>query len=129
MDSNGRRSGEAFVHFTKGEDADKALERNKQNIGHRWGKRRSLREDHLRLEGGISTSLVGHSSSLGRAGSGVCKGRSSNSNERGTMMMMIKLGWWSQGIFYHREYGTRNFYTSTNGITSTQYFFLLSVTS
>merc|ERR1719384_2961851 len=36
MDSNGRRSGEAFVHFTKGEDADKALERNKQNIGHRY---------------------------------------------------------------------------------------------
>ncbi len=36
-DYQGRSSGEAFVHFTSRDHAERALEKNKETIGHRWG--------------------------------------------------------------------------------------------
>ena len=36
-DQQGRSSGEAFVQFKNKDDVERALERNKQSIGRRWG--------------------------------------------------------------------------------------------
>ncbi len=35
-DYQGRASGEAFVQFVSDEQTEKALEKNKQSMGHRW---------------------------------------------------------------------------------------------
>jgi hypothetical protein len=35
-DYQGRASGEAFVQFVSDEHTEKALEKNKQSMGHRW---------------------------------------------------------------------------------------------
>merc|ERR1719414_500983 len=35
-DYQGRSSGEAYVQFASKSDAERALEKNKQSIGHRW---------------------------------------------------------------------------------------------
>ena len=37
LDAQGRASGEAYVQFTTPEAVDKALEKHKEKIGHRWG--------------------------------------------------------------------------------------------
>ena len=37
MDSDGRPTGDAYVEFTSQEEADKALQKHKQRIGHRLG--------------------------------------------------------------------------------------------
>ena len=39
-DYQGRSSGEAFVQFRNKGFAERALEKNKESIGHRWGRRR-----------------------------------------------------------------------------------------
>lgn len=36
-DRSGRRTGEAFVFFVDKESADKALDKDREKIGHRWG--------------------------------------------------------------------------------------------
>ena len=37
QDGQGRNTGEAYVQFANKEIAEKALEKNKQTMGHRWG--------------------------------------------------------------------------------------------
>ncbi len=39
-DYQGRSSGEAFVQFVSRDHAERALEKNRESIGHRWGKKR-----------------------------------------------------------------------------------------
>ena len=46
-DFNGRPSGEAYVQLSNNVDAEKALEKNNANMGHRWGHTR-----YLTLQGG-----------------------------------------------------------------------------
>lgn len=36
QDYDGRSTGEAYVKFRSQEDSEKALEKHKQKIGHRW---------------------------------------------------------------------------------------------
>jgi heterogeneous nuclear ribonucleoprotein F/H len=36
-DHTGRRTGEAFVFFVDKESAEKALDKDREKIGHRWG--------------------------------------------------------------------------------------------
>jgi len=36
-DFTGRSTGEAFVQFVDRENAEKALQKHKEKIGHRWG--------------------------------------------------------------------------------------------
>ena len=38
-DYQGRSSGEAFVQFKNKGFAERALEKNKESIGHRWGRK------------------------------------------------------------------------------------------
>lgn len=40
QDHDGKSTGEAYVQFSSKEDAQKALERHKQEIGHRWDMQR-----------------------------------------------------------------------------------------
>ena len=39
LDVQGRSSGEAYVQFVDKDVAERALEKNKEKIGHRWGQR------------------------------------------------------------------------------------------
>ena len=39
-DYQGRSNGEAYVQFRDKGQAERALEKNKESIGHRWGKER-----------------------------------------------------------------------------------------
>lgn len=37
LDNAGRSSGDAFVHFVDKESAERALDKHREKIGHRWG--------------------------------------------------------------------------------------------
>lgn len=43
-DYNGRSTGEAYVQFINKEVAEKALQKHKEKIGHRWGSNKGGRE-------------------------------------------------------------------------------------
>ena len=45
LDGQGRSSGEAYVQFVNKEVAEKAMAKNKEKIGHRWGGERSWEEN------------------------------------------------------------------------------------
>ena len=54
-DYQGRSSGEAFVQFRNKGFAERALEKNKESIGHRWGRRRRKGECRKAGRGEIHT--------------------------------------------------------------------------
>ena len=39
VDYQGRNTGEAFVLFASREHAERALEKHRESLGHRWGKK------------------------------------------------------------------------------------------
>ena len=46
-DYQGRSSGEAFVQFVSRDHAERALEKNRESIGHRWGKKEKKKRRSL----------------------------------------------------------------------------------
>ena len=50
-DYQGRSSGEAFVQFRNKGFAERALEKNKESIGHRWGRKEGTQDGKERKAG------------------------------------------------------------------------------
>ena len=51
-DYQGRSSGEAFVQFRNKGFAERALEKNKESIGHRWGRKEGTQDGKERRKAG-----------------------------------------------------------------------------